>query len=756
MTSGALGRVGTVAGLALAVLALVLLAPTGGAPSAGADEPAPPGRVLVLAVPTLTWSDLHTGATPVLDALVDASAVGAMSVRDVLPLTDDADAYATVSAGTRARGVGASGTVLQPEEAYRWGTAGQVYESLRGVPFTDGLMAFGAPAIADRNRGLDYDSEPGALGEALQAAGVPRAVVANADGLSVRPGPDFERTAGTALMDAEGRVPAGEVSPALLEDDPASAFGTRLDIPAVSAALERSWGPLGVALVEASDLVRADRYRPQVSAAQAEVLREHALRRTDELVGRLLEQVDPGTDAVLLVGPYHRTGTTQLTVAALRAPGVEPGLLESPSTRRAGLVALVDVAPTILELAGVERPDSMEGRPFERTADGPDTGAARADHLERIERAAKFRDRMVAPVAVAFVALQAVLWVGAAVALQRGGRAGRPLVGLAALAMLAYLPVTYLAGLGPFHRWPAVAYWAFVVVGSAVLAVVAHLVGRGRGTDPLLAMLVLVFGLLVVDMVLGAPLQLNTVFGYSPTVGGRFAGMGNLAFGQFAGAAFLIFGLLARRARGRAPHLLVLGLLVLVVAVVIDGMPIWGSDVGGVLALVPALGYTVVRLLGQRVGWRTAVVWGGATAAVLGLFTVIDLARPAEQRTHLGRLAESIGNEGLGALETVITRKLGANLSVITSSVWTAMVPIALGFVVYLLWRAPGQIRAIRDAVQECLPGLAVVGVLGFALNDSGIAVPGVLLGVVNASLVYISVRILPGVGEPEPEGSAL
>jgi hypothetical protein len=36
-----------------------------------------------------------------------------------------------------------------------------------------------------------------------------------------------------------------------------------------------------------------------------------------------------------------------------------------------------------------------------------------------------------------------------------------------------------------------------------------------------------------------------------------------------------------------------------------------------------------------------------------------------------------------------------------------------------------------------------VVGFLGFAFNDSGIAVPGVMLGVVNASLVYLTVRTL-------------
>ena len=35
---------------------------------------------------------------------------------------------------------------------------------------------------------------------------------------------------------------------------------------------------------------------------------------------------------------------------------------------------------------------------------------------------------------------------------------------------------------------------------------------------------------LVVDVLTGGRLQINTVFGYSPLVAGRFAGLGNLAF----------------------------------------------------------------------------------------------------------------------------------------------------------------------------------------------------------------------------------
>ena len=155
---------------------------------------------------------------------------------------------------------------------------------------------------------------------------------------------------------------------------------------------------------------------------------------------------------------------------------------------------------------------------------------------------------------------------------------------------------------------------------------------------------------------------------------------------------------------------------------------------------------------GKGANQAVAAARAGATVTMIGAVgddefgqsALVDLSRPADRCTHLGRLVEAVAEQGLGAFETVVTRKLGANLTVIASSVWTAMVPIALGFVVYLLWRAPGVVRSIRETIKESLPGLLVVGVLGFALNDSGIAVPGVMLGVINPSLVYLTVRTLP------------
>ncbi len=742
-----------------AVLTTVVLAvvatPLGAAPAAAQPERDGVDRVLILSVPTLSWEDLESTSLPNLNALVDRSAVADLTTRGVGRTTGASEGYGILGAGTRVVGTGDDGRGFEPDEAYAGTTAAEVFARRTGVEVSDGLLSLSQADRAEANDPLSFGAEVSALGEALDDAGVDTAVVANADTIASDGSVNHHREAVIALTDPEGTVPAGSVGPDLLEDDPDAPYGIRLDHDAVEEAFTEAWEPErdragAVVLVEASDLARVDAYRGQLAADRRDDFHRRALQRTDELAGRLLDQVDPERDAVLLLGPYHDRADVHLTVAALSAPDVEPGLLRSATTRRSGFVQPVDAAPTVLDRLGLDLPPSMEGRPFER-GDVGGSSAERRSFLIEADEAARFRDEVIAGVTTGFIVLNLVLWLVAGLALTRMGDRAARWVRVAALGVLGFLPATYLAKLVPFHDLGKGPYWVFVLGVGAAIGLVTALVGRRWSYGPLIGALGAVFGLLVLDVVVfEAPLQINTVFGYSPTVAGRFAGFGNLAFAQLASSAILLGVLLAKQVGGRRGPWVAVG--VFAVAIVADGAPMWGSDVGGVLSLVPGAVAAAFMLLGIRLRWRTVVVVGPATAAAIAVFAGIDLARPPDARTHLGRLVADIGDQGFGAFETVVLRKLDANLSVLAGSVWTHMVPVVLAFVIFLLWRAPGRLRADRRAVPEALVGLLVVRLLGFALNDSGIAVPGVMLGVINASLVYLVMRA----EDADPEDPAL
>ncbi|MDQ1510999.1 MAG: hypothetical protein QOG50_2843, partial [Actinomycetota bacterium] len=324
-----------------------------------------------------------------------------------------------------------------------------------------------------------------------------------------------------------------------------------------------------------------------------------------------------------------------------------------------------------------------------------------------------------------------------------------------ALGLIATLPLTYWAALLPFRDWPTATYYVFTFGLGFVIGAALSLIRR-RGHMPLVFVLSFMVVTIAISVVaLDSRLQLSTVFGDSPVVAGRFSGVNNVTFSQLMVATLLIavfFGKLRARVRLAAVAAL------FVVVALVDGAPMWGSDVGGVLACVPAFGLAFTLLAGWRVRLRTVVWWGLGTIGTVVLLGLLDLTRDPSHRTHLGRLFEAIGSQGSGGFTTVVNRKLDANLATLSHSVWRiTIVPMAL-FALYVSWWAPERLAALRarlPALRACLIGIAVVAVLGYALNDSGIAIPGVMLSVLMPAMVFLLIRTPAPPAEARPASLA-
>jgi hypothetical protein len=133
-----------------------------------------------------------------------------------------------------------------------------------------------------------------------------------------------------------------------------------------------------------------------------------------------------------------------------------------------------------------------------------------------------------------------------------------------------------------------------------------------------------------------------------------------------------------------------------------------------------------------------ALVVGVVTVASLAVLSLVDLSRPEASRTHLGRFAKRVVDGDAGI---VLERKLQSNLSILTSSVWTWLVPACLAFLAFLALRRTGYLHRLQrrvPGVRACLLGALVVGTLGFALNDSGVAVPAMMFGIVLPWVIWL------------------
>jgi hypothetical protein len=722
------------------------------APRASTDRDAA-HRVLLFVVPGLAWRDLAGEAgkeLPHLRRLTGQSAVANLSSRAPKLRSDLTSGYVTLGAGNKAVGVGPTddtsglqpdGAAFEARETVGGQAAGAVFERRTGRRADAGLVHLGIAETVDANRDSAFGAEVGALGDTLADAGWSRAVVANGDGtdteLANEAADRRHRDAVAALMGHDGTVPAGAVGTELLAQDPGAPYGVRLDPARVELAFAQQWRDRSVVLVEASDLIRADEYRAVSTPTHAREVRHEALVSADELAGRLLAHVDPARDAIVVLGTAPAKEDAALAVASVRAPGTEPGLLRSGTTQRAGFVQLMDVAPTVLDLVGLEPATSMRGRPME-VADHAGTAASRRAELVDADDAARFRAEIVDQVAAAFIGLQCGL-IAATLCSTTGvaRKLGDTVVPGLASGALAFGPAVYLARLLPLHELGLAAYWGFLLLATVALAALARLFARGRPIDALLIGLGTIVAVLVADGVTGSNLQLNSAFGFSPEVAGRFIGYGNAGYAMLAAAALLLAGLLTHRLAPRfgPRHAAWIAIAVLGVALVADGAPVWGADVGGVLSMVPAYGVAAVLLLGRRlrVRVRTVVAFGAATLAAIAGAAALDMQRPAGARTHLGRLVEQVRGEGPSALTSVVQRKLEMNLASVSSSIWRILVPIALAFLAYLAIAGARPLRGVLRRIPplgSALVGFAVLLVLGYALNDTGIMVPALMLGV--------------------------
>ncbi|NLD78652.1 MAG: glycosyltransferase, partial [Acidimicrobiales bacterium] len=686
-------------------------------------------RVVLVGIPDLALADLSGGAMPNLAEMAGRGALGWATPR-TRGAVNQVSVYASIGAGDRVRAGSQASLAVGPDELVE-GDPASVVVSRRAGAVGDGNVLLPAIASVIDNAGTGVDSLPGALGTVLGEAGMKTAVVANSNRLTEDGEQDLSAPAALAVVDRQGSIDLGAVGTELLRTAPSSPFGIEADPEAFAAAVAEAVMGAELTVVDPGEMDRYLAYRSHLVDDLREAARLDALTRTDAIIGSIRDSLSD--DTLLIVTGVTPGPGGKLVPIVLNGRGVSGGGITSASTRRPDLVTITDLAPTILQSLGLRAPDSMIGRPVGFTADRPSL-----ESLQRQEDVISGRDDVYGDLHRTFITFTIGFYAVAAFVLLR--RRTTPTIervmGVVALTTATWPISGFLARLVPAsYSWGWGSHLVVWVL-SAAIAWLALRVSR-RPLDALLLVAVITASVTVLDVATGAHLQVSSYLGYTPSVAARFIGLGNLAFGILAGSVLLTCALVvARSDRPRDAWWVAAGIGV--VAVVADGAPWLGADVGGVLSLVPALGVMLLLLAGRRVTWKMA---GGiilASLVVLGLSIGWESSRPADERTHIGRFFL-----GDGGFATTIGRKWDVNVHLLTNSRWSWLIVGLGGFVVAILafgdrWK---RLLARRRAESAGVVGLVVVAVLGWATNDSGPLIAGIVLVYLAPLVLLIAVH---------------
>ena len=702
------------AALAAAAALAALLVIAGNAVATAQDD-GPPGVVL-FGVAGLAWSDVSAEATPTLYELLGSDAAASMTVRTVRSRTCTVDGWLTLGAGRRATDVVDADGDDEPDRFCR--------DTPTPVTSPDGSATVpGWDALVEAQEEESYDTRLGLLGGRIAETG--------ACATAVGPG------AALALADDSGRV-------AMYRDDPT---GLDSDLLAQCPVTVVDLGSLPPPVEGDDEPARAAAVDDRSTAASA----------VDAQLGRLISEVPDGV-AILVAGVADSASTTRpaedepspIAPSALRmalATGPSPdgtpfgrSWLSSPSTRWTGLVQLTDLASTLASYADVDDPSQgTVGRPWRSAGPHPASTQETLDQLVGTDRAAQVFRTQSGPFFQILGVAQVVFFTGAFVWVRRRPtdrhRVAR-VVQYVALGAAAFPVASFLANLARWWRFERAGtlLWT-TLLAITVLVTVLALAGpwRRRIYGPPGVVAGLTATVLAVDVTTGSNLQHASLLGLSPLVAGRFYGFGNIPYAIFVASALVAAAALAQwlldrgASRRRAA---VVTALVGIAAVAIDGAPQAGADVGGILATVPGFAVLVLGVAGARTTIARVAAAAALAVAVFAIVAWLDWLRPAADRTHFGEFFADVLD---GDAWTVVWRKARASIGTLQRSPYYGwLVPVAYGAIIWAV-RSPG-VSGVREAVARwpvlrplIWAGL-MTGAAGFALNDSGIIVPALLL----------------------------
>jgi hypothetical protein len=419
---------------------------------------------------------------------------------------------------------------------------------------------------------------------------------------------------------------------------------------------------------------------------------------------------------------------TPIVVAAGRAhellrPSGPLATLWSDTTRQAGLISNVDVAPTILSFLGAPVPSTMEGSRI-RTMDGELPFDLHRLHLDQR------RTRLPVQMAeLAFLVMAAVIGVMALASpgrreeLSVGARAAGRVVALSAVA----LPVALLAA-GAYPNRTSAWIVPAVIITVVVLTAMALRLSRLDPFHPFVFLGGVALVLLAIEVTVQGAAVRVPLFGGTMFDGVRFYGLPNALLPFLLGSAVFV-------AAGLPPRH---GFALLVGAGLFAGFPSLGADVGGAVTLFVAAGLWWVLRTRHRVRWMEVAMIAGV--AVSGLIVVLLANRfLAPSPTHATRFVES--SQGIVAQTFDVTAdRLAVGLGMI-ADVPAAVLPL-IGFVVILILVARrvgpvGHAMALDERWPHIVVTLCVAGLVAFVVNDTGAAAADPVFLYAMAAIVY-------------------
>jgi hypothetical protein len=669
--------------------------------------------VLVFPLESVTWQDFRNPLYPGFQLLLQTGSVGLMNVN--------------TKAGYDRWSVYASAVMGEPTKQ----------------PVTKSMLL--------QNRAV-FGMALGQLGERLQKNRVARFYIGS------------QQTVPSALDPAELFV----IDPSRLENqpvtvqthspywlpDPTAPCGIRDNVQRIVSDVKRVLraGSGGLIAIGVGDLARLESESSHLSPAQYAAFRKQALAEINAILLQLLPDCHDNVTLIALGMPVHGPHTeigNRLAPLGMVGPMMRAGgLITSATTHRTGLVALVDLLPTLLAQLGL-RSETTLGNPIVSTPVPKSAKlVANAMELSSVRSLSgaymdewydwnlwysTHREKWIISLAVL-----TLLGMGMCIGLCLRGRklwigntlASSICIGLSMLPTMLLLEAWWMRWLivNQQIEWLQQDTWHGIVLFSLLFLVTFVAVRRVRDWRRRLLFLGIVAVVSELGLLMVQDLAFSqSILGYDPQYGARYYGIGNEYMAGLVAFEMIVLTACFQSFGKRSAILYWTCAVAFMMALASTRL---GANMGG--AVTAGMGNAILLYRLHKGGWDKwgIVVCGAALLFAIGCIFGLH-AVPVYSQTHVGRILYWMKQSNWSPIQQILLQKIHLNVRMLLAR--PSWIAVGAGFFLLLGWFLKRQHTVKRWKLEHATWYQLAISLfwtagIGFLTNDSGIVVALLLL----------------------------
>jgi len=674
-------------------------------------------NVYIVVANKLTLQDIQK--MPNLINLLDESGIGLMNVRGTSGYTG-AEGFATINASAKTYANNMSSQFHNLNWEYR-----DIYENRVGKlngQYSVGNIELGR--LYNQNEDNSYDPRIGLLGDILHENGLKTAVFGNSDTA------DHEyRYAALIPMDSKGLIDYGNVDNILVQDEDYP-YGLKTDYNRILEEVNDIKHKASLIVIDTGDLFRLHNESNTVSDDVFLEKRNKILADIDSFIGKLIENINKES-LLFILSPNsgeERINGSRLTPVILWGSNVSKGLLISSTTNRLGIIANLDIAPTVAEFFGLKISNASGN--IIKWKDKGDAFQYIKSINSRIDLTSKARSKSLTVYGIISIIVLSIAAFFILVKVRMDYNINRLLRIL--LLILYGIPLILIIS----SMFNIVSIGKFINTILLLIIIYAILLTKYNGIKALYGLTYAYCIIISADIAFDGLFSEFSVLSYDPVIGARYFGIGNEMAGLFLAVSMTGIGLLYSKVKKKS----LLGLM-LALSVLLVGHPKLGANVGGMITFLSASLFFILEVMEKKISLKNLIAIAFITVIAVGLLGLIDM-RLNPNPTHLGKTLLKIGGEGIDIASNIIVRKIMMNIKLVGSSFWTKV--LFSNIIIQLIISCfhgdkyeKLENMGFNKGFISCITG----SIVGFLVNDSGLILSAIAINMITALLMFIFIE---------------